>query len=254
MLRYVVFFLFILLLIPTDAMVKGPLHVVSMVAPPMVMVKDGQITGMAADLAREGLKRAGYDYVIQLVPWKRAVNMVKAGSADALFYPIYTDERAGFFYYPATPLFSIDLVALKRADSDIVIRPGYEGLHTAVLGVGRGFKYGPKAQELLEKAHFKRVEETATNELGFRKLLAGRIDLMLMDRTLARHFLDLPETFGQADFVRDEQGRLLILDSKNGYMVFSRKTSSSVDADKFDRALESMKQDGSYQIIIDRYQ
>ncbi len=249
------FCLMVVLLFPATNVAAGDkLHVVTMLAPPRIMVIDDVITGMAADLAKEALARAGYDAVIQLVPWKRAVYMASTGLADALFYPLYTEERAKVFHYPATPLFSIDLVALRRADADIVIRPGYKGLRGLVLGVGRGFVYGPKALKLIDRAHFKKVESTASNDLGFRKLLDNRIDMLLMDRTLAQHFLNQPATLGKADYVRDEQGRIAILDSKNGYMVFSKRTTSAMDAERFNNALESMKEDGSYQAIISKYQ
>ena len=258
MLRFLVSLVAVLALSAPCAPAAGAqdmLHVVTMNAPPMVIVREDGLTGMAADLAQEALSRAGFKYRIEIAPWKRAVYMASVGLADALFYPLYSEERAKVFYYPSTPLFSIDLVALRRADSGVTIRPpDYKGLENYTLGVGRGFNYGLKAKEIIRKAGFKRIEETAFNKQGFQQLLSGRVDLMLIDRTLASYFLKLPETRGKADYTRDEQGGMQILDSRDGYMVFSRKTTTAEDAERFSRALDAMKLDGTYQAIVDKYQ
>ncbi|QGY40195.1 transporter substrate-binding domain-containing protein [Pseudodesulfovibrio cashew] len=251
--RYVLLAMAFLVLLPVPGWGAEYLHVISMVAPPRVMLIDGEVTGMAADLVKEGLTRAGYQFDIELVPWKRALYMIQSGTADALFYPIFTKERTEYFHYSPTPLFRIGLAALKRADSDIVIRPDFGGLDHLVLGIGLGFQYGPKGKEFMEKAHFVKIEATSSNNLGFLKLLDGRIDLLLMDSTLATHYLKQRSTLGKVDFARDEQGRIAILDYREGYLVFSRKTATAVDAANFSKALDSMIRDGTYDDIVNRY-
>ncbi|QJB55634.1 transporter substrate-binding domain-containing protein [Pseudodesulfovibrio sp. zrk46] len=254
MIKVLPFILAVLLLIPGPGMADNSIRVVSLNAPPMIMVKNDKITGLAADLAKEAFHRAGYSPQLQLVPWKRALYMVTNGQADALFYAIYTEERAKVLRYPSIPLFTIDLVALKRAKSAIVIKPNFRGLQQWVLGVGRGFTYGPKAQRFIDGAAFNRIETTNNNELGFRKLLGNRIDLHIMDKALAHHFLADPKDGHKADYVRDEQGEIYIIDSLKGYMVFSRQTTSKTDVALFTKALESMHEDGTYQKILDTYQ
>jgi len=220
----------------------------------MVMVEENIITGLAADLATEGLKRAGFEPYIEIAPWSRAVYMAQHGFADALFYAVYNEERKEYFHYPETPLFTIDLVALKRTENSIVVTPEHQGLSHLKLGIGRGFAYGPKLQEFIDKAQFAKVETTTSNDINFKKLMDNRIDILVADKVLAHYFLKQPENLGRADFVRDENGETVIFDQLKAYLVFSRKTSAANDALHFSEALESMMTDGTYQAIINNYQ
>lgn len=244
--------LFFVMTVPASA--GEELHVATLDAPPMVIVKGDEITGMAADLARAALERAGYEPTIDVVPWKRAVHMASLGDADALFYAVHNDEREKVFHYPSVPLFRIDIVALKQKDSAIVVFPPYQGLKRWTIGLGRGFAYGPKVMDIVDQADFKKVEITASNDLNFMKLLEYRIDILLADRTLAQHLRNKPEAKGQVDFVLDDKGEIVVFDSMDVYLVFSRKTRRAEDAKRLSDALEAMKADGSYQAIVDRYQ
>lgn len=244
----------ILVLFPSTARAEDFIRVVSLEAPPMVMEEDGQVSGMAAELALEGLERAGYEVELTLTPWVRAVYMAKHGLADALFYAVYNDDRAKLFYYPQQPLFTVDVVALKRTKARIVINSEYTGLNDWVLGKGRGFAYGPKVLDFVDRAHFKRVEEASSNDTNFKKLLDSRIDILLVDRVLARYFMEKPDSLGLTEIVKDEEGNIAVLDSMAAYLIFSKVTQEKQDADRFSEALKSMIEDGSYQTILNRYQ
>ncbi|MGL1863194.1 MAG: transporter substrate-binding domain-containing protein [Pseudodesulfovibrio sp.] len=231
-----------------------PLFVVTLDAPPMVIVNDDGLSGMAAELARESLLRAGFDPVFQIAPWKRAVYMTVNGDTDALFYAVFNEERDKVFHYPKVPLFKIEIVALKRAKSAVVITPDLKGLEKWVIGIGRGFAYGPKVMEFIDRAGFKKVEVTASNDINFGKLMDHRIDLLLADKNLARYFRDKPGMGGETDFVRDEEGEIVVLNSMDVYLVFSKKTRSAEDAARLSDALNAMKADGTYLSILRRYQ
>ncbi len=208
---------------------------------------------MAIELAQEGLKRAGFAPDIEIMPWKRAVFMAKEGEADALFYAVLNKERTRFFHYPETPLFTLQVVALKRAKSTIEINHGnYDNLNRWTLGVGRGFSYGAKVRYFIQAAQFERVESTTSNEINVSKLLDNRVDLILIDRALGRSFIDKHRE--KLEFVTDSTGNIAILDSHNAYLVFSKKTRTERDAVNFSKALRSMKEDGTYQEILARYQ
>lgn len=249
----IIFFIFLLLL-PNSIEAQSQLHVVTLAAPPMVMVENDKITGMAVELATAGLRRAGFEPFIETAPWQRAVYMAQHGFADALFYAVYNEERARHFHYPDIPLFTIDLVALKRAENSMVFTSDYQGLSRWKIGIGRGFAYGPKLEKFLDRAKFKKIEVATSNELNFKKLMDSRIDILVADKALAHYLMAQAETPGKADFLRDENGEIVIIDQMEAYLVFSRKTSTAHDAQLFTDALESMKTEGTYQAIINKYQ
>jgi len=254
MFRIILYIFAALILLPLAATAQTKLRIVTLEAAPMVMVKDGEIYGMAAELAHEALLRMDVEPQIEIAPWTRAVYMAKHGLADGLFYAVYNEERAKYFHYPRVPLFTVDIIALKRTKSSVIVPPDYSGLTRWKLGVGRGYSYGEKLQDFIEKARFSKVEETASNALNFKKLLDHRIDLLIADRALARYFIEMPEHQGKADFVRNEQGDVMIFDKRKVYLVFSKITTTALDAERLSKALESMKEDGSYQKIIAKYQ
>ncbi len=241
-----------LLLLPNAAMADNPLHVVTLEAPPMVISTETGITGMAAELALEGLQRAGFDPEVELMPWKRAVFMAKHGDADALFYAVLNKERTHFFHYPNVPLFTIEIVALKRAKSVLEINPGFENLGRWKLGIGRGFSYGLKIQHFIDMAQFQKIESTTSNDINVVKLMDHRIDLLLVDRVLGKSFMK--QYPGKMEFVTDSAGKMAVLDSRSAYLVFSKETQTKEDAERFSDAIRSMMKDGTYEAITSRYQ
>ena len=248
------FFILSVCLMPTTALPREPLRVVTLHAPPMVIDNGETFSGLALEMAVAGLKRAGYEAKIVLAPWKRAVYMARHGDADALFFAAYNEERAAFFHYPEIPLVSLDLVLVKRVGTEAVVTPDRKGLSHLVLGVGRGFAYGPKIDAFIREAGFRLVEATVSNELNFAKLLDGRIGLLLADRALARHLMEKPGNKGLAEYVKDEQGNVAVLETHKAYLVFSKATRSADDAARFSKALEAMKADGAYRAIVEKYQ
>lgn len=244
--------LMLLLLLPCMSMAAEPLHVVTLDAPPMVVATESGITGLAAELANEGLKRAGYLPDIELMPWKRAVFMAKEGRVDALFYAVFNKERDYYFYYPNVPLFQIEIVALKRMHNKLEIDPDADNLDRWRIGIGRGYSYGPKVEKFIDKAGFRRVELTASNDINVTKLLENRVDIVLVDRALGRYFIE--KYSKKLEFVTNSSGELVILDSRSAYLVFSKKTRTQRDAERFSEALRSMMADGTYDEILSRYQ
>jgi len=241
-------------LLPCASEADSRLKVVTLDAPPMVIDRNGELSGLALEVTVEGLKRAGYEADIILAPWKRAVYMARHGDADALFFAVFNEKRTLYFHYPETPLFLIDLVLIKRVESNIIIRKNRKGLDKLVLGMGRGFAYGPKVEEFIRQAAFQSVDETSSNAINFSKLIDGRIDLLVADKALARHLMEQPWATGMTDYVRDEKGEIAVLDTHKAYLVFSRKRQSEATAKRFSQALDSMKADGTYNAILQKYQ
>ena len=61
---------------------------------PLSFEKDGRITGILVDIAREVfVTRLGQKVALEIYPWERAQHMVEAGSADG-FITIITLNRA----------------------------------------------------------------------------------------------------------------------------------------------------------------
>ena len=226
------------------------LRVVTLSSPPLAYEQDGHVTGFASELVREGLRRIGYEAEISIVPWKRAVFMARFGEADAVFYAVRSEERLQWFFYPDEHLVVEATVMLQRTGENVKIHPGKREYPKLRMGIGRGYYYGPKLKEFLEKAKFESVEEASTIEMNFAKLLEHRIDVFLADYYLARHFIEKNASGKLVEIIRTEEGFPMSLDSVQAYLAFSRKTMSQEITDQFSKTLHGMKRDGTYTQLL----
>jgi len=165
----------ILLAVPGSSL-AGKLLFVSSDWPPYVFAENGQATGIDVEIVREVCKRSSIDVNIRLVPWKRAVFMVKKGNAAGLFSAKHTKERTEFLHYPSTNLNVEKTVLLARRDKRIRIT-GLDDIGNRRVGVVRGYTYGPKFENC------KRLKKTVFNDdVEMIKILdMGRIDMAVGD-------------------------------------------------------------------------
>lgn len=252
--KKLVLLLAVLFVLSLNLALSGPasakdMRLVTLFSPPLAYEKDGEVTGTAVEVVREGLRRMGLLATIEIMPWKRAVFMTRFGEADALFYAVRTEEREKWFHYPDESLVIEATVAIKRRGGNVSLHPDKTENRNIRLGVGRGYYYGPKLEAFLKNSHFMKVEEATTIESNFHKLLEGRIDVFLSDLALARHFIKKRASRDVIEIVSDADGHPVTLDSVESYLVFSRETVDADVARRFGEVLREMKADGTYEQI-----
>lgn len=229
------------------------LQVVTLYSPPLAYEHKGEVTGIAVDLVREGLRRMGLDANIVIMPWKRAVFMTRFGEADAIFYAVKNAEREKWFFYPEEHLVKETTIMLKRTGTRFGWSETQRSYPRTRLGTGRGYYYGPKLTAFLETTRFGSVEAANTIDINFAKLVEGRIDVFLADLYLARYFIKKRASSNLVEIVSHQDGTPVILDSVDSYLAFSRETTSQAMADGFSDILKEMRADGTYDAIVDRY-
>ncbi|ODN41794.1 substrate-binding periplasmic protein [Piscirickettsia litoralis] len=67
---------------------------------PFVFTKDGQVTGLQTDIIKAALTKAGFEYSITPLPWKRCLSEMKKGKVDAAATASYKAKRAVYMNYP----------------------------------------------------------------------------------------------------------------------------------------------------------
>ncbi len=243
----------LLLVFPGTAARADHLEVVTLEAPPLVYTLGDSVHGALVDVVREGLNRMGYHFEIRVVPWKRAVNSVRTGEADAIFYAVKTAERERFLRYPQEPLWVERTVAVVLSGTDHVLKSDLSNASDIRLGVGRGYYYGPRLERILTGDVFKRIEPAAKAADNMAKLLGGRLDAFLTDYLHATRILRdfvLGERF---DIVRNEDHSPAFLDTVPAYLAFSKQAVTEELADGFSHVLKRMKTDGTYDAIMRRH-
>lgn len=147
--------------------------------PPYEYLDGGKPAGMDIEILQLAAKKAGIDIDIRFVPWARAEEMVKAGTADAIFSLFDTPEREKFLSFP-----SVNLGSEKNV---IFANKSYQGSPAALsdlkgmtIGTCVGYSYGPvfDADTSVIK------DESNDTETLFRKLDGGRYQFVVANQVV----------------------------------------------------------------------
>lgn len=99
----------------------APLEVLTEDAPPFNMLNsEGQVTGLSTEIVQELFKRAGVDYRISLLSWKRAYVRTRNTANTALYSTTRTPEREQLFKWVG-PLVTSHWALFAMADSPLNI-------------------------------------------------------------------------------------------------------------------------------------
>lgn len=138
--------------------------------------------GAVAAITRAALAKHGHTLQLHYRPWARLMAEVKAGQFDGVMAIWYEPARAEYLSY-SLPLVNTVMGFYGRVDKPLATQP-LSALRPRVIGTVRGYK-NPDA---FEQAGLK--QELAADDLtNLRKLAAGRLDLVLIDKVLAQHLL-----------------------------------------------------------------
>lgn len=165
---------------------------------PVVFLQEGKPAGFLVDILRRAEALTGDRYEIELVPWKRALELAKRGDGG-LMGVSWTAERAEWFDYSA-PLFNDDIhvVTLKSKAFKLTQLTDLKG---KTLGGVTGASYGDEVDRAIADGLF-RVERDIGVTSRLRKLLRDHVDGALVgngragfEAVLASH----PELSSQRD-------------------------------------------------------
>lgn len=223
------------------------LLLVTVEAPPLVVVgADGSVGGSVCAVVREALGRVGLEARIEVVPWKRGLEMVRQGRADGIFAASVNSAREAYLLYAREPLLRARIVAIAEAARGY--RMDRDGTGTDGLAAGRlrGGEHGEKLVAFLARARFVRVEELAQPRQAARMLLSRRLDVFLINDSILVDFQASAPPGRTLEIVRTPSGEPLVIDEISGHLAFSRRTVGEDVASRFSAALHGMKADGTY--------
>jgi polar amino acid transport system substrate-binding protein len=196
--------------------------------------------GVIAEIAREALKRCGYTLAIEWYPWARALRLAQEGGVDGLLGVWRSAEREQWLAY-SLPLPANQVGFFRRADSPIAFKAMGE-LRSQRIGVVRGY-VNPKA---FVEARLN-TEEAVDDTANLRKLGAGRVDLILIDKGVAQYLLltAVPELQGKLAWV---EPAIEVFPVHVGFVKGGRRHQELLEA--FNRGLKEMERDGTLQRLV----
>jgi len=200
--------------------------------------------GYTVEIVKEALKRVGYELETVWLPWKRAQIEAARGDYDGLGASYYNEERGKKFAY-SDPIATTEVVFFKRTEDDIKYSK-LEDLKPYKIGTGFGYGY---PEEFLKADYLKKVEayELKTN---ITRLLHKRIDLIIGSRKVILFYLkqEYPDRINSLKILGNP------LETLSLYVPFSKmKPDYKQKVEDFNRGLEMIKEDGTYQKIMEKH-
>ncbi len=209
--------------------------------------------GVAIEVLRLVEKKLNVKINIKRGPWKRILEIdLKTGVVDGVFTASYKPERDAFGAFPKkdgkideTRRFaSVTYSFYKLKNSQV----NWDGTtlknFTASIDAPRGYSI---VDDLKKKGY--NVEESASTNLGFKKLIANRVSLVAALETTGDHFLSKTSEFNS----KIEKVNPPII-SKAYYFMLSNQLAQKdpVFAEKFWNAIKEIREK-EFKIIIEKY-
>lgn len=140
---------------------------------PYTFQQDGRASGFEIETLTRVLESMGILPVYEAYPWKRCLDELEKGRADALVSMLKTPERQTYTWYPETCISVSRTVFFTRKENRIRFDGTLESLSGYRIGVILGFSYGSD----FDNAGFLLKDDAYDAAMLITKLLAGRNDL-----------------------------------------------------------------------------
>ncbi len=219
-------------------------NLVSVEYPPLIG-EDLPGNGWTMDVARAALEPQGYRVSIRFVSWPRAVHDSKIGTYDGLYLPLKNREREADYLF-SEPITQVKTGFLKL--KNIHIRyVKLEDLNKYTIGTLCDYSYSPE----FDMANYLKKEEVCREDLNFRKLLSGRIDLMAVHIPSAEYLMNsvlTEEEISKIEFMDPP------LSVSSLYLAVSRVLPDAEQRIRdFNRGLERIRADGTFGKILEKH-
>ncbi len=236
----ILFYLRIAIPLPADNY-----EVVGTELPPLMYTEDGNPEGFYMDLLWEMLTELkNIDIRIQFYPAPRMF-MVLTESENTFSLGIARNEKREQLYKWVGPIYPrIFALYSLRSNTDISIVQ-LKDAGSFRIGVGRGYA---AVDDLLNAGVPRENIEELTSEIqSLKMLIAGRIDLVVMNDVMLAHALN------KEGYMWNDVKQVMILnDDYNFWFAFNKSIDDSI-IQKFQLALDQLKKDGRYDTIVEKY-
>ncbi len=206
-------------------------------SPPSSFMKDGEMTGISAEIVKEIQKRVGNDDAIQMVPWARGYKEVQEKPNVALFATTRTEEREPLFKWVG-PLIRLKWAFFAKKGSGVSIASLDDAKKVGSIGT---YKDDAREQFLLKEG-FANLDSATDNLTNVRKLMNDRVDLLVSTN------LGIVTTAMEAGEDPEQLEEVYVIKQADLYVAFNKQTEDAV-VESWKNALSQMVQDGTYATI-----
>lgn len=240
----------ILLLLPAVVFARTVKVGIGFSLPPYVIRESD--SGLESDIVREALRRAGHDVQFVYLPNLRLPVAFDKGDVDCVVankaYDLSRDSDRAVYQSMTTINYRNYAITLKRSDHSIESISDLAGKQ--VLAFNNAIKY--LGAEFADMARGNKCySEVADQSLQGRLLLSGRVQVVISDKRIFRWWCDRLD--------KQDVGATLDLAAPLEYHPIFPLAPRAVNfgeetlRDAFDKALETMRQGGKLEAIMNDY-
>jgi polar amino acid transport system substrate-binding protein len=237
----------VIMLTTSAQAVAGSYRFVTLEFPPLEYADEsGEIKGAAVEIVQTVMSGLKHKIVVEMLPWTRSLGLVRDGQADAIFTAYRNEEREQYLDYSNEVLVSQMVALYARKGTDIRFTGHLKQVSDRTIGIVSTISYGARF-DLARDGSVVKTDRADTLEQNFRKLLAGRIDLVISNSFSA-------QTEMQRLGIKDQITQLSIpVEVLPSYVAFSRTRKLTGLRDSFDSRLRQLKASGVYGRILNKY-
>ena len=210
---------------------------------PYTYSENGEAKGYEIDILRAVFERMDVDAEFIELPWKRCLEHVRYGDADALSSMLKTPERAKYAWFPETNISFSRVVLFTSKDSPVEFNGSFESLAGLRVGYWLGFNYG----EEFERADYLVKDRGLDIKDIVNKVINGHDDLGIANEAVLRASA---RQLGVLDRIRTLDPPVF---TKPLFVVFSKKTVPPDFVDAFSAALADFMLTDQYRAISEAY-
>ncbi len=200
--------------------------------------------GLMSALTVAAFKAGGHEASIEFIPWPRALKGVLEGEYDIVMGAYDNAERREI-YHMSKPVYFLDTGLIARPGLNKNSYQSLRDLSPYKIGVSRGYANS----EEFDAADYLDKQVSRGPILNMRKLFRGRLDMMVASFDLFRHNAK-KEGFciNDVEFVHPPL-------AKNGLFIMgSREVPDGGQIiEDFNRGLETIRENGTFDSIVNRF-
>lgn len=222
-------------------------NLVTLQYPPYEYEEEGIKKGFIIEIMQEIFNNLNLDYNIEVLPWKRAMSMVKNGDSDLIFTIYKNDEREEYID------FSDEILVMQKAsfftlkeNNEIRYFGDFDNLINYKIGTEFDVSYGKKFDKAVAKGLLCR-HDVINSEINVKKLINKRVELIVSNEYGALYFLKKHKAL---DRIKKLEPAIEEIPS---YIGFSKKNNLEGVKKMVEDELRRLKANGRYQEIIEGY-
>lgn len=213
---------------------------------PWVLGSEGQQAtgGLAVEVTRELFKRLNLDLEINIYPYERCIRQMKSGERDVLLMVKKTEEREKYMLFSDVAMVDPQLIYYSSEHMDSFGWQTWQDLNKYTVGGVRGFNYGEF--DTAAKKYGIGTELVSNDNQNIRKLFAGRVDLIILNRSTANYYMNQhPESRGKLKAAEKS------ISEAQFHFALSRKGKATPHLSGINMALQNMKSDGTLDKLLE---